>query len=71
MDIEDIVARIASDNQRIADEQNTLNKIFGNSLIIPSNKINALIIGLVFIVVSSIVTLSLLFAWCWYLDRPI
>ena len=70
-ELEELVIKIAVDNQRIADEQDTLNKVFGESLIVPADKVNAIIVGSAFIFVVTVIVLCGLFGFVWYLDRPI
>lgn len=70
-ELEELVVKIAADNQRIADEQDTLNKVFGRSLIVPADKVNAIIVGSAFIFVVTVIVLCGLFGFVWYLDRPI
>lgn len=71
MDIETLITRIASDNQRISDREDALEQVFGKSMIIPSNKINGIIVGLVLMLVSIVLILCLLFGFVWWLDRPL
>lgn len=58
-----ITARLQDTNTRTLQTE----EIFGNSAIIPSNKINAILTAFVCV----IFILCSTFAFLWYLDRPV
>ncbi len=62
-----ILAALAAGYQKISDRQDAVEEIFGKSLIIPGEKINAFLLVLAFMFFFVCFT----FGFIWYLDRPI
>lgn len=62
-----ILAALAVGYQKISDRQETVEDVFGQSLIIPGNKINSILLVFAFIFVIVCVT----FMYTWYVVRPI
>jgi len=63
----EILATLAVGYQRLDDENNVMKEIFGKSLIIPGDKINAILVVTAFIFFFVCAT----FGFIWYLVRPL